>query len=789
MISQINNKPQNKAFDVEQAVLLYRNGLTLFPAAGVFPDGSCTCIEGLACEHIGKHPAVSGWQNFQFKGEEHIRLYWQSHPYNNFAINTKDLCVFDVDERKNGHLAFEDNILPLLSDVKTLEIETGSGGKSRHYVFRTNNKEIKNSVEIYKGLDIRTFGGLVIAPGSNHTSGGMYKIIYSGTDKTDVIHIADLPKPLEELILERQKNSSKKESFNKSNLLIPEGSRNDTLFRKGCELIGKGVSRDDIFSMLTKVNQDICQPPLSVTEIQNIITSIARYKEKNEITWKEPILDYNLKEAPALDIDQDKIPHFFKDYIIKKSQSLGVPKNAILVSIITIISGLLGAAFKIKSSKNSDYIITLNLWGIVNAPPSSRKTAVLSVLENVLKKIEDFFTQRRNAESEKNIEAIAKLKVEKKHHKKDEIEKIDEIEKKLVILKEKQAPRWIFSTNDTTPEALLLFFKDNMRGILIFRDELQGLFTSLVKNGYENLRSLLTEAWNGNKSYNMSRIGRGIIDVPSMTVSILGGSQPDVLLSIFPDELRRGFGSDGMLARFQLWSSYTSAQLKEPDSTVDYSQEKFHLDDLILKIHDLTKDFNIGNNFIYRNFYLSGESENLFKAYRRRIHQIIVDENITNQAYRSHVGKLDRLVLSLSAQFHILNSLANNTLFEDSVDKKWVESAIDIADYMNYQIYQLYFSLGKNTSANALLLKIKNKIIVDNMSVRSIYKHGWSNLKTKDDVLAAIEQVSDANWITVVKESPKGGGAPTEIVKLNPKLIEYLNSSQKLKNTVPNGQA
>jgi hypothetical protein len=49
------------------------------------------------------------------------------------------------------------------------------------------------------------------------------------------------------------------------------------------------------------------------------------------------------------------------------------------------------------------------------------------------------------------------------------------------------------------------------------------------------------------------RISRGTVRVPSNTLSILGGIQPDVLMAYVREAVRGGSGNDGLLQRFQVF--------------------------------------------------------------------------------------------------------------------------------------------------------------------------------------------------------------------------------------------
>ena len=783
MMNLLQNETLQKEVEgrIKNAELFFDQGLKVLPIAGILPDGSCSCSEGKDCKAKGKHPYLRNWQEKQLTTKESIRLFCMSNPYMNIAIHCDGLCVVDVDKKSGGIESFKKEILPLLGNIQTLVVNTPGGGF--HVYFRTSEK-ILNSTGIIKGIDIKSKNGLVVTAGSKHVNGGIYNIGYSGTPKTDELYIADLPEKLLNFIQSKQ---NKKSNLNNKDIgvnndyTIPNGERNDVLFKYACSLRRRGISIDEIRFLLKERNKN-CAPPLDDEEIEKIINSIQRYSEGPEnIDWKDPVLNFSVKQPLTDDIDPAILPDYSKDFIIKAAENIGLPLAALFVAIATVFSAILGSAFRVSAKLSSNYKVSLNVWGVVIAPPSSKKTSAFDILEEPIKSIENYYAEERDKVLLKIKDEQSKLKAEKKTFKNDEV-KSAELEDKISNLKSQPIPNWLFMTNDNTPEALLEVFRSNYRGILLARDELRGIFDSLHKKGYENLRSILTESFNGGKSYSLTRVTRGLIQVDSMTLSILGGLQPDVMMQIFPDELRRGQGSDGLLARFQLICNYSSSQVKPPNYDVSYDLEKRDLHRLLIRAHEITKQYNQTKLPFAEELYFSDAGYEVFQKYSKHIHACITNEDITNQGWRSHIGKFERLVMVLAAQFYIIDNLRAGQKIQKEIPEKYVSSAIEVAKYMEYQLEQLYFSMGKNLAAQALVTKILNGSITDGMSLRKIYKHEWSHLKDKDAVLAAIEDISESNWVALVNESPKGGGPITTLIKLNPKLIQHLAETKQFKN-------
>ena len=165
-----------KAMDIEIFRTLPDMGLRLFP---VIPDG--------------KTPAVKNWQ--EKASSEWDRLGWLLKGKHNAGVFAgkyevgNSLVVIDLDNKhgKNGQAAMDLLYDPL---PETLTVKTPSNG--RHLYFKTTEK-IRSGVDVLgPGVDIRSQGGYVVAPGSS-TPEGEYTVITQAP-------IADAPRWLLDLL-------------------------------------------------------------------------------------------------------------------------------------------------------------------------------------------------------------------------------------------------------------------------------------------------------------------------------------------------------------------------------------------------------------------------------------------------------------------------------------------------------------------------------------------------------------------------------------------------------------
>ncbi|WP_280951559.1 DUF3987 domain-containing protein [Bartonella tribocorum] len=76
--------------------------------------------------------------------------------------------------------------------------------------------------------------------------------------------------------------------------------------------------------------------------------------------------------------------------------------------------------------------------------------------------------------------------------------------------------------NDVTVEKLGELLKENLRGLLMVRDELAVFLANLERREYQTDRAFYLIAFNGDGQFTYARIGRGTIFIPNATVSIIG---------------------------------------------------------------------------------------------------------------------------------------------------------------------------------------------------------------------------------------------------------------------------
>ncbi len=270
---------------VDAAVQYARKCWPVFPLHTI-QNGQCSCGNP-ECSSPGKHPRVKNGVKEATTDQQTIKDWWTRWPDANIAIATgaiSGLIVLDVDPRHDGDDSLQELLNEYGSIPETVEVKTGGGG--RHIFFQHPGGKIGNRANLLPGLDIRADGGYVVAAPSVHASGNPYE--WELSSHPDEINIAPMPEWLLNLMrqpkmLTANNSTSHLSLVNRPSKaviqsdVIPEGRRNDTLFRMACSLRGKGFDETQIYTALYGANVLQCIPPLPEQEVLNIVNSAMKY--------------------------------------------------------------------------------------------------------------------------------------------------------------------------------------------------------------------------------------------------------------------------------------------------------------------------------------------------------------------------------------------------------------------------------------------------------------------------------------------------------------------------------
>jgi hypothetical protein len=222
-----------------------------------------------------KKPLLPSWREWQTKKvtEDIVKTWWQEHPAANVGVLTgaiSGVVVLDVDgENGRKSLAQAAKGLPPTPISNT--------GKGSHYIYKHPGFEVRNFAGKLPGLDFRGDGGYIVAPPSIHPSRRKYEwAIDPG---------AVPPSPMPEWLLKllEQKKEANGGGIDPLKVLagVPEGQRDETLFRYACRLRAKGMTKEEALALVLQAARN-CTPPFPEDEAKRKVESAWRYPEGTE---------------------------------------------------------------------------------------------------------------------------------------------------------------------------------------------------------------------------------------------------------------------------------------------------------------------------------------------------------------------------------------------------------------------------------------------------------------------------------------------------------------------------
>jgi hypothetical protein len=239
------------------------------------------------------------------------------------------------------------------------------------------------------------------------------------------------------------------------------------------------------------------------------------------------------------------LPGVLQDYVGSQSQVIGVDASAIAMAALTTISGSLDHRFAVKMMRGGNWWEHPRLWTLLCGDPSTKKTPCVNAATHPL--------ELHEAELRRDYEA-----------KRRDYERAKQAKQKGV---EEPGPSTRYVVFDTTVEKLGEIIARSDKGLLVKRDEFAGWIGDLERYGGGSRRGasdrgFWLKAYDGGP-YGVDRVNRGEIHIGNLSVSLLGGIQPERLSEL------HGLTSDGLLQRFAPVMMRAAALARDIDNGAD----------------------------------------------------------------------------------------------------------------------------------------------------------------------------------------------------------------------------
>ena len=235
----------------------------------------------------------------------------------------------------------------------------------------------------------------------------------------------------------------------------------------------------------------------------------------------KPVDLWPAEGAPIL--PEGLLPARIETFARASATMIGADEGGIATAALAAAAGAIDDAIKLRVMKNNLWMESARLWVALLGDPSSKKTPIINAVMAALKQA-DHELYRNYAMHKSFWDALPKAQKQ---------ETPEPIRRRRVI-------------GDTTAEAAQEAFKTETRGLMGVYGELSVWFGSMEryspKSGSSE-RGFWLQAYDGGP-YPVDRIGRGSIMLPNLSLTMLGGAQPDLIRKVVSQSI-----DDGLVQR------------------------------------------------------------------------------------------------------------------------------------------------------------------------------------------------------------------------------------------------
>ncbi|SLM31040.1 hypothetical protein MTBBW1_2620004 [Desulfamplus magnetovallimortis] len=518
--------------------------------------------------------------------------------------------------------------------------------------------------------------------------------------------------------------------------------------------------------------------------------------------WPEP-LEIKQSLLPVMELPDKAIPVPFKAWIKDIAYRWAVPKDFPFIAAILTTGSIIGTGCRVRPKQKDDWEVVPNTWGGVIAPPSKKKTPVLSEIvnksigklqkkadkefekENKSYEAEKFILDTRIKFKKKEIEECIKneIKAEVKDaenkpdgsKKENSAKTLNELRQELNDLEECKvgAPKQkIYKVNACTMEKFAELCGENPKGLMYFADELIKIFLNWERDEKEGkaTKAFFMESHEGKQPYTDAKIGRGVISAKYICSTVIGGIQPEKIFRFLRASMLEG-DNDGSVQRLQMMVYPDVIPWKYVDEYPN-SEARIKFYEIIETLSEMDFEFygaTKGEDAPY--FKFSPDAQKIFIEWFYDLMQKVENEE-EEPIISEHLGKYPSLMPSLALIYHLIE-IAYGSSKGGDIPKHCAIQAAVCCEYLESHARRIY---GMVTNAGEihgekLAKKIQEGKVTEPFTARDVYRKGWQMLKDKESVESAIECLIEKHWI---REDCSGtstdGGRPSVKYFINPKF-------------------
>lgn len=324
------------------------------------------------------------------------------------------------------------------------------------------------------------------------------------------------------------------------------------------------------------------------------------------------------------------LPRVIEGFAHVQAELMGVDPGGLAAAALAVCAAAIPDRVRVQVKEHDEsWTESARIWVALVGDPSTKKSPMIAQATKPLKRL-DGELYRSWEQAMADYEALPKEE-------------------------QRSAPRprqTRLRIEDTTIEAAQEVLRDSPNGVLCIQDELSGWFGSMDKysgaRGSAKDRGFWLQSFNGG-AYALNRIGRGSGYIDNLSVSMLGGIQPDPLRKIAAESV-----DDGLLQRLfpiVLGPASLGQDKPMPDVVKTYGQ----------LVEALTQVRPVMVGLTEEPLRFDAEGQAIRREMERR-HLQLMSAECFNKKLAAHIGKLDGLFARLCVLWHCVENAGARNL-------------------------------------------------------------------------------------------------------------------------------
>ena len=480
-------------------------------------------------------------------------------------------------------------------------------------------------------------------------------------------------------------------------------------------------------------------------------------------SWPEPLPLPN--ELPPVEpFDMDLLPNTLRAWAADIIERFQCPPDFVGAAIMAALASVVGRKIAIRPQAQTDWTVVPNNWVLLVGRPGVMKSPAMEAALAPLKRLaaqegEDFKIQKEEYQGKARLQKIQSEEAEKAARAVLKKNPQADVTNLLAVEEADEPSLRRYIVNDTTVAALGELLRYNQNGFLVYRDEMVSLLKGLDREDAAQDRGFYLTAWNGDSSYTIDRIGRGLnLYIPAVCLSLLGSTQPARIAEYIRHAVKGTAGDDGLIQRFSIlvWPDMGS-DWKDVDRWPDHEAKQAA--NKIFEYLDKFNPMDIGaiqdtwpneepEGIPYLRFDDAGRE--LFLEWRTTLESQLRGGDLP-PALESHFAKYRKLIPALALLIHLAEGNSG------PVGVLSVMAALAWGEYLESHARRAYASIITPVvaTAKAILRKLKQGEIENTFSARDIYRKGWTGLTEAELVRDGLTFLTDRDWL-FINDSPSG---------------------------------